>query len=209
VALALDTHSPLVRPRCPPNWKVRCTSRQKCLLYKPIFIDLIDEASLLINWTGASKSILLALMKSAQDHIALKSITTIKHVLPVCFLLAAGLLLSACKQEARVASGGDLTGVYALVTVNGNQMPASISHEGTSLQVRSGTFTIKADGTCGTKTVFVPPSGSELAREVSATYTKDGSKLTMQWQGAGTTTGTVQGNTFTMDNEGMVFVYKK
>jgi hypothetical protein len=88
-------------------------------------------------------------------------------------------------------------------------VPASVSHEGVALQVRSGTFTFKADGTCSTKTTFVPPSGSEIAREVSATYTKVGSKLTMQWQGAGTTTGTIEGNTFTMDNEGMVFAYKK
>jgi len=29
------------------------------------------------------------------------------------------------------------------------------------------------------------------------------------WQGAGTTTGTIEGNTFTMENEGMVFAYKK
>ena len=31
----------------------------------------------------------------------------------------------------------------------------------------------------------------------------------MQWEGAGTTTGTAQGDNFTMDNEGMIFVYKK
>ena len=148
-------------------------------------------------------------MKSAQHHISVRIITLTQQALQVCFLLAAGLLLSACNQEAKVASGGDPAGVYALVSVNGSQVPASITHEGTALQVRSGTFTIKADGTCSTKTTFVPPAGAEVAREVNATYTKDGSKLTMQWQGAGTTTGTVTGNTFTMDNEGMVFVYKK
>ena len=127
----------------------------------------------------------------------------------MCVLLTAGLLLSACKPEAQVAKDVDPTGVYALVSVNGNAVPASVSHDGTALQVRSGTFTIKADGTCGTKTVFVPPSGQEATREVSATYTKEGSKLTMKWQGAGMTTGTIEGNTFTMDNEGMLFVYRK
>ena len=30
----------------------------------------------------------------------------------------------------------------------------------------------------------------------------------MKWQGAGLTTGTVEGITFTMDIEGMLFVYK-
>jgi len=31
----------------------------------------------------------------------------------------------------------------------------------------------------------------------------------MNWQGAGTTIGTVEGDTFTMNNEGMVFAYRK
>jgi hypothetical protein len=31
----------------------------------------------------------------------------------------------------------------------------------------------------------------------------------MQWKGVGQTIGTILGDTFTMDNEGMVFVYKK
>jgi hypothetical protein len=144
-------------------------------------------------------------MKTDQGHVTVKA----NLALQLGFLLAAALLLCACKPEAKVATAVDPTGVYALVSVNGSTVPSSISHEGTALQVRSGTFTIKADGTCSTKTVFVPPSGSEVARDVSATYTKEGSKLTMQWTGAGTTTGTIEGNTFTMDNEGMLFVYKK
>lgn len=132
-----------------------------------------------------------------------------KHVLQLVFLVAAGILLPACQQESKVAAGADASGVYTLVSVNGNKVPASVSHDGTQLQVRSGSFTIKADGTCGTTTIFVPPSGKEVTRDVSATYTQEGSKLTMRWQGAGVTTGTLEGNTFTMDNEGMVFVYNK
>jgi len=146
-------------------------------------------------------------MKRNQAHINFKAIT--KHALQLLLLLTAGLLLSACKPEAKIVKDVDPTGVYTLVSVNGSTVPASVSHDGTPLQVRSGTFTVKADGTCSTKTGFVPPSGSEVAREVSATYTKEGSKLNMQWKGAGTTTGTIAGNTFTMDNEGMRFVYRK
>jgi hypothetical protein len=146
-------------------------------------------------------------MKRDKNQIAVKAIT--KRALQLCVLLTAGLLLSACKPETQVAKDVDPTGVYALVSVNGSTVPANVSHDGTALQVRSGTFTIKADGTCGTKTVFVPPSGPEATRDVSATYTKAGSKLTMKWQGAGRTTGTIEGNTFTMDNEGMLFVYRK
>ncbi len=124
-------------------------------------------------------------------------------------LLLCGLLLPACKQKAQVAAGGDITGLYTLVTVGGTKVPGSVTHEGTALQVRSGTFNINADGTCGTKTTFVPPSGVEATRDVSATYTREGSKLTMQWKGAGTTTATIEGGTLTMNNEGMLFVYKK
>ncbi len=127
----------------------------------------------------------------------------------LCFALAAGLVMSACMMQKSALNDADFAGVYALVSVNGNPVPASISHQGTALQVRSGTFTIIADGTCSSKTIFVTPSGTEVAREVSATYTKDGSRLTMEWKGAGETFGTIQGNTFTMDNEGIVFVYSK
>ena len=127
-----------------------------------------------------------------------------------CLLLTAAFFLSACKEEAKVTTeGGDPTGVYTLVSVNGNPVPASVSHDNVTLQVKSGTFTIHADGTCGTKTVFVPPSGPEATREVTATYAKDGSTLKMQWKGAGTTKGSIEGNTFTMNNEGMIFVFRK
>jgi len=127
----------------------------------------------------------------------------------ICAICVATCFVSACKKQ-EVGSGTDgFTGVYTLISVNGNPVPSSITHQGVTLSVRSGTFTINADGTCISKTVFAPPSGSEVAREVSATYTKDGATLTMKWKNAGTTTGTVEGNMFTMDNEGMVFVYKK
>jgi hypothetical protein len=125
------------------------------------------------------------------------------------FLLAAALLIPACKPEPGPAGGGDPAGVYALATVDGKAVPAAVTHDGVGLEVRSGSFTIKADGSCQTTTVFVPPSGKEVNREVTATYVQSGAKFTMKWQGAGTTTGVLSSNTFTMDNEGMVFVYRK
>lgn len=48
-----------------------------------------------------------------------------------------------------------------------------------------------------------------MTREVNATYTQQGPNLIMEWEGAGTTEGTVEGDSFTMNNEGMIFVYKK
>jgi hypothetical protein len=149
-------------------------------------------------------------MKTSQGHPPLNAITIAKTAL-LCFLMTVGFFLSACKPASSVATGSDPAGVYVLVSVSGNKVPGSVTNtqDGVVLQVHSGTFTIKADGTCGTKTIFVPPGGGEQTQEVSATYTKEGSKLTMQWQGAGMTTGTIDGNTFTMENEGMVLVYRK
>jgi hypothetical protein len=103
----------------------------------------------------------------------------------------------------------EVAGTYALVSVDGRPVPAMVSHEGAALEVRSGSFNIGIDGRCSTTTVFVPPSGREVAREVRAVYAKDGSRLTIWWDGAGTTTGTVDGTTFTMVNEGMEFVYRR
>ena len=162
-------------------------------------------------------------MKTNQNLLRFNINFSTKAALQLGCLLAAGMFLSGCNEpaspppsapsaaSAKAASpkAADFAGVYALVSVNGKNVPTSVSHDGTGLQVRSGSFTINADGTCGTKTVFVPPSGQEATREVSATYTQDGAKLTMQWKGAGMTVGTVDGNTFTMDNEGMIFVYRK
>lgn len=162
-----------------------------------------------IDWAAAVSRTLFITMKTHRTYIVANTITAARHALQLCFLLTAGLLLSACKQEVKTTLGGDLAGAYALVSVNGKNLPASVSHDGTALQVRSGTFTLKADGTCSTTTIFVPPSGQEATREVSATYIMDGSKLTMRWKGAGTTIGTIEGKTFTMDNEGMVFIYRK
>ena len=136
----------------------------------------------------------------------MKQLPTIRMAL---FFLAAGILISACSKHEVASGGADNSGVYVLVSVNGIDLPADVSHTGASIKVISGTFEINADGTCSSKTVFVPPTGSELEREVAATYTRDGSKLTMQWKGAGMTVGTLEGNNFTMDNEGMVFVYRK
>jgi hypothetical protein len=126
-----------------------------------------------------------------------------------CCVLAAGLFVSACQKQPTTQYTADPVGVYALISVNGRPVPTSLSHEGATLGVRSGAFTINADGTCSSKITFVPPSGTEAIREVSATYNSDGSKLTMQWKGAGTTVGTIDGNTFSMENEDMVLVYRK
>jgi hypothetical protein len=99
-----------------------------------------------------------------------------------------------------------------LVAISGKKLPTTFDHEGATIEVRAGAFTITADGKCRSKIVMVPPDGKERTVEVMATYTLEGPKLNvlnMQWEGAGMTSGTVEGNSFTMENEGMVYSYRK
>ena len=119
------------------------------------------------------------------------------------------VIWAGCKPAVRPAADSDPAGTYALVSVNGQEVPCTIQHEGASPTIKSGAFVISSDGTCSSKVVFSMPGGGDGTREVKASYARQGPTLTMKWEGAGTTTGTVEGDTFKMNNEGMIFVYRK
>ena len=53
------------------------------------------------------------------------------------------------------------------------------------------------------------PPHPDVHRVVNATFTQNGAELTLRWQGAGITKGQVNGTEFTMNNEGMIFLYRK
>ena len=126
-------------------------------------------------------------------------------------LLTATLLLAAtgCKPGADANANPDPTGIYTLVSVDGKNVPCDLTHEGVTLTVKSGVFTITADGHCRSQMNFSVPQRGDMSREVKATYTRQGAELTMQWEGAGMTLGNVHSNTFTMTNEDMVLAYRK
>ncbi len=115
--------------------------------------------------------------------------------------------LTGCKKISSIeTAANDPAGVYTLVTVDGVNIPGMVNHGGHDVMLHSGTFIINADKTCISKTVF---GSQKVSREVKATYTQEGSRLNMQWIGAGRTKGVIKGDTFTMNNEGMIFSYKK
>jgi len=130
--------------------------------------------------------------------------------LPALWLpLLAVMVTTGCNPKAKVVADINPVGSFALVSVDGNKVPCTVQHGGAPLTVTSGLFIINADGTCRSKVVFSSPSGREATREVKATYTRQGPTLTLTWEGAGTTTGTIDGDTFTMNNEGMIFTYRR
>jgi hypothetical protein len=131
-------------------------------------------------------------------------------------ILALGLLalllllaLTGCKNTASTNAEIHPAGVYTLVSVDGKSVPCDLTHEGASPTIKSGVFTVNADGTCRSLITFALPERGDMSREVKATYTRAGAELTMRWEGAGTTKGQLNGNQFTMNNEGMIFSYQK
>ena len=136
-----------------------------------------------------------------------KEITANKVIARIVFTATAMSvvwLFSACHFVNAQEVKQDELGVYTLVMVDGIELPATVSHGGVEIEVQSGTFTFDADGTCDSKVIFGPPSGSPVAREVKADYTRDGAELKMNWHGAGKTVGTLEGDKFSMNNEGMI-----
>ncbi len=133
----------------------------------------------------------------------------VRLLFPLGLMLLVAVFWTGCKQETKASAQPDITGNYTLTAVDGKQVPCTINHEGASPTIKSGLFVISPDGTCSSKIEFSMASGPVTTREVKATYVREGSKLTMKWESAGTTLGVVQGNTFTMTNEGMVLAYSK
>jgi hypothetical protein len=131
-------------------------------------------------------------------------------------ILALGLLavllllaLTGCKNAATNTAEIYPVGVYNLVSIDGKTVPCNLTHEGAAMVVKSGSLTFNADGTCRSLSIFSIPPHPDIRREVNATCTQNGAELTMRWQGAGITKGQINGDTFTMNNEGMIFCYRK
>jgi len=149
-------------------------------------------------------------MKATLNELNPKPRKGLQHTLLLCGLpLLLTVAWVGCQQKTEVLTDIDPAGTYTLGSVDGNQVPCEVTHGGHPMAVQSGIFIINVDGTCSSKVAFSVESGEEVSREVKATYTLEGSTLTMQWEGAGMTTGDVEGDTFTMNNEGMIFSYRK
>lgn len=135
--------------------------------------------------------------------------TKLNIALVCCFVAALGLLMPACQKDSPTAIDAQYVGVYPLISVDGKAVPANLAHDGVTMQILSGAFTINSDGTCRSKMTVVPQGGAAVTTDVSGTFTYHGSTLTISWNGAGVTYGNLDGDTFTMNNAGMVLVYKK
>lgn len=132
-------------------------------------------------------------------------------MLALCLLL----IFTGCKPQTTArppaqAAAPEIAGVYALVSVDGKTMPCALNHEGTEMTVKSGNIVFTADGRCTTTTTIAVKSGTKDMTIVRrASYQQAGEQFTMRWEGFGQTTGTLTENNFSMNNEGMIFTYRK
>jgi hypothetical protein len=131
------------------------------------------------------------------------------RIIAISLLALLLLALTGCRHATTPIAEIHPAGVYTLISVDGQNVPCNLTHEGVAMIVKSGSFTINADGTCRSLSTFAVPPHPDIHREVNATYTQKDAELTMRWRGAGVTTGSVHGNEFTMNNEGMIFCYRK
>jgi len=102
-----------------------------------------------------------------------------------------------------------IAGEYKLLSVNRRPVPVSVRKEGEVVQVLSGSLHLRTDGTCRSRLVLAPGAGLQVNREVRATCSFDGSRLTLQWEEGGSAGGSIRGDTITLNNEGLILYYRK
>ncbi len=126
-------------------------------------------------------------------------------------IVLAGIALG-CKTtgEEPAEADTDFTGTYNLVSIEGNPIPYAPMHLGRRQpQVVAGSITLHHGGTFASTMEYANDAGKTMSRAFAGTYTMDGAEFILSWTGAGRTTATIEENTFTMNNEGMLFVYEK
>src|SRR5271154_5861782 len=97
--------------------------------------------------------------------------TCAPRVLALGLLAILLLALTGCKNQKPAATPSEINpaGVYTLVSVDGKNLPCNLTHEGVAMMVKSGSFTINADGTCRSVSSFSVPPNPDIHREVKAT----------------------------------------
>lgn len=123
------------------------------------------------------------------------------------FVLAA---VAACGGSPTAAGSGDEVGTYTLVSIDGNALPATLTHGGVQATVVSATLILGTGGTVQMSTRFrLPPDTTTIPQNVSGSYQRSGSVLTFSYANGGANTGTVAGSDLRFLNEGASWLFHK
>ena len=126
-------------------------------------------------------------------------------------LLVSSLFL-ACSDATGPVRG--VEGTWRLHTVNGLALPFTLPESGVDkLELTGEVITLVAPRSLTIVTTFLVTDGSNVFPESvpdGGTYAVNGSAVTFTWESDGSTsTATVSGNTMTLQDIGLTFVYRR
>ncbi len=125
------------------------------------------------------------------------------------------LVLLACtacggKDPAAVTPAGDEVGSYALVSLNGAALPATVAEGGTQMVVRSGSLTLQQGGKLLSDVSFrVGTDSTWRSNPLTGTYQRQGNTLTFSYSNGGAMTSTLAGSELQFVNEGVTWHFRK
>ena len=133
----------------------------------------------------------------------------LRHALLSLVLASA---LSSCSDGT--SPDAAVEGTWHLQTVNGLPLPFILPESGVDkLELTGETITLVRPRSLTIVTTFRVTDGTEVFPESvpdSGTYTVNGSTVALTWASDGTTsTATVSGNTMTLNDIGLTFVYRR
>lgn len=135
------------------------------------------------------------------------------RIVALCLLtILLVIALTGCKKESSNTPSNvhpGLPGVYTPLSIDDKIVPCEISHEGAAMTIKSGAFILRAGGRCSSMMNISVGAGKDINLERKASFISQGAEHPEQWEGAGTTLGSVHDISFTMTHESVVFSCQK
>ena len=123
------------------------------------------------------------------------------------------LFVLACSDDDSTGPGGGLAGIWRLQTVDGLSLPFALTQsEVDKLEVTAETMTLVPSGSFTMVTTFRVDGTNVFPESIpdEGTYAVSGSRVIFTYDSdESRDTATVSGNTMTLDDIGLTFVYRR
>jgi hypothetical protein len=131
--------------------------------------------------------------------------------------LVLAATLAACgggdKDSTGPTGNAAVVGTYTLRTANGQPLPTTVTAEGLTVTVKSGSVALNADGSCSHRLEVSTVIGGTPINDTTTyfcTYPVNGNNVVATDTDDGAVTaGTVSGTTLTVAEEGISLVYQR
>ena len=130
-----------------------------------------------------------------------------------CVLALTIALSSSSTSPGSAVPNADtvvVAGTYVLQSLDAKVLPASITEGGMSVEVTASTMTLTAGDSIQVSTTFrVSSAATPITQVVRGTYRVQGTTLSFSYENGGTNSGTLNGSTLQMTNDGVVWLYRR